>query len=348
MDMEEVVLEKARLEAQLHGMRARVADRRARRLLHDLADLPGQGELPASLHQDCLDRHHVATIFVDGHSGDRTHLVFELGDAKLEAWWPQVRHQVAGLHRDFFSLAFGDAPGNLPGDVRDLALQAPNPGFMGVLADQHPQAGLGQLQVLVRQTVFPQLPRYQKLLGDMHLLVFRIAGKADDLHPIAQGRNDRVHDIRGRDEEDVREVIGDLQVMIREIPVLLRVEDLEQGGRWITAPVGANLVDLIEHEHRVARARHFHLLENPSGHGADVGATMTPDLGLVVDAAQRQPDELAPQGPRNRLAEAGLPDTGRADEAQDWRTQGLRALADGHIFEDAFLDFLDAIVIFVE
>src|ERR1700694_4566841 len=136
--------------------------------------------------------------------------------------------------------------------------------------------------------------------------------------------------------------------MIGEVPVLLRVEDLQQGGRWITAPVGAHFVDLIEHEDRVARTRHFHLLKNSSGHGADVGATMTPDLGLVVDATQGKPDELAPQGPRNRLAEARLPDTGRPDEAQDRRAKGLRALADGHVFQDAFLDFLDAIVIFVE
>src|SRR5438445_12898503 len=118
--------------------------------------------------------------------------------------------------------------------------------------------------------------------------------------------------------------------MIRRIAVLLRVEDLEQRRRWVAAPIGSHLVDLVEHEDRVARAGHFHLLENPARHGADVGPAMSTDLGLVVDATEREPDELAPQRPRNRLAEAGLADAGRPNDAEDRRAGDLRALADGH------------------
>src|SRR6202030_3198223 len=119
--------------------------------------------------------------------------------------------------------------------------------------------------------------------------------------------------------------------MIREVALLLRVEDFEQRRRWIAAPVGAHLVDLIEHEDRVARARPLHLLKNPSRHGADVGPAMTPDLRLVMDAAERQPDELASERTGNRLAQAGLPHTRRADKAQDRRAQTLRPLPDGHV-----------------
>src|SRR5438132_8612902 len=136
--------------------------------------------------------------------------------------------------------------------------------------------------------------------------------------------------------------------MIRKIAVLLRVEDLEQRRRWVAAPIGSHLVDLVEHEDRVSRAGNFHLLENPARHGADVGPAMTADLGLVVDAAKREPDELAPQRSRNRLAEAGLANAGRPHEAENRRAEALRALADGHVLQDPFFDFLDTIVVFVE
>ena len=44
---------------------------------------------------------------------------------------------------------------------------------------------------------------------------------------------------------------------------------------------------------------------------------MTANLRLVPDATERQPDELAAERPRDRLAEARLADAGRPDEAQD-------------------------------
>src|SRR5437588_10557774 len=105
--------------------------------------------------------------------------------------------------------------------------------------------------------------------------------------------------------------------MIRKVLVLLRVEDFEQRGRRVTPPVGADFVYLVQHEDRVARAGDFHLLKNASGHGADVGTPVATDLGLVVDATQRKPHELTSESARDRLAQAGLPHSGRTDEAQD-------------------------------
>ena len=196
--------------------------------------------------------------------------------------------------------------------------------------------------------MFAQLPRHQELLCDMHLLVFGVTGEPDDLHPIAEWRNNRVDDVAGGDEQHLRQVVGHFQVVVGEVLVLLGIEHLEQRGGRIAAPVSAHLVDLVEHEDRVARPRDFHLLEDSSRHGADVGSPVTADLGLVVDAAEREPHELAPQGPGDRLAKAGLADAGRTDEAQDGRPQALRALPDGHVLEDPFLDFFDAVVVFVQ
>src|ERR1700730_16703586 len=102
MDMKKMILEEAGLQAELERVRPRIADGSTRGLLHDFADLPRQRELTTPLHQDRLDGHYIATIFIDGYAGDSTDLIFQLGDAELEARRPQVAHHVAWLDGDFF------------------------------------------------------------------------------------------------------------------------------------------------------------------------------------------------------------------------------------------------------
>ena len=75
---------------------------------------------------------------------------------------------------------------------------------------------------------------------------------------------------------------------------------------------------------------------------------MAADLGLVAHAAQAHPDELAARGLGDRLAERGLADAGRADEAQDRRLQPVDALLHREVLDDALLDLLEAVVVGVE
>ena len=75
---------------------------------------------------------------------------------------------------------------------------------------------------------------------------------------------------------------------------------------------------------------------------------MAAQFGFVVHAAQAQALELAAQRARDRLAERGLADARRADEAED-RRFGLRVeLEHAEVFEDALLDLLQIEVVFVE
>ena len=48
---------------------------------------------------------------------------------------------------------------------------------------------------------------------------------------------------------------GEVEVVVAEAVVLRRVEDLEHRAGGVAAEVGAHLVDLVDHEHRVARCR---------------------------------------------------------------------------------------------
>ena len=114
---------------------------------------------------------------------------------------------------------------------------------------------VGDVELLRRDAVLLELLRDQVLARDGELLAPRVAGDLEDLHAVAERRRDRVGDVRGRDEHHVREVVRDLEVVIGERVVLLGVEHLEQRRRGIAAEVVADLVDLVEHEDRVDRAR---------------------------------------------------------------------------------------------
>ena len=89
-------------------------------------------------------------------------------------------------------------------------------------------------------------------------------------------------------------------------------------------------------------------LDDPAGQRGDIGAAVAADLGLVVHAAQADPDELAAQRLGDALAQRGLARARRAGEAEDRALHVLLELADGQVFEDPLLDLLEVVVVGVE
>ena len=126
------------------------------------------------------------------------------------------------------------------------------------------------------------------------------------------------------------------------------IEHLEQRRRRIAAEVVAELVDLVEHEHRVAGLGAAQALDDLAGHRADVGAAVAADLGFVAHAAERHAHELAAHRLRDGPRQRGLADAGRADETQDRALQRRVELAHGEELEDAVLDLLEPGVLVVE
>jgi hypothetical protein len=181
---------------------------------------------------------------------------------------------------------------------------------------------VGDRDGLVREAVVRHLLGDEEAAGDRDLLGLGVAGEIDDLHPVAQGSGDRVEQVRGRDEEDLAEVEGDLEVVVLEAEVLLRVEHFEERRRRVAAEVHPELVDLVEHEDRVVRAAGLDALDDAPGEGSDVGPAVAADLRLVVDAAEAHADELATHRARDAAAQRRLADAGRPDEAEDWAADG--------------------------
>ncbi len=151
-----------------------------------------------------------------------------------------------------------------------------------------------------------------------------------------------------RDEHDARQVERHAEIIVAEGRVLLRVEHFQQRRGRIALDAAAELVDLVEHHHAVAAAGAADALQDVAGQRADIGAAVAADLGLVMRAAEADPDEFAARRARDALAERGLADAGRPDKAQD-RAAAVRVqLVDREEFEDAPLDLLQPVMVLVE
>ena len=166
------------------------------------------------------------------------------------------------------------------------------------------------------QPVFLDLARDQVALGDLHLLVFGVAAELDDLHAVAQRRRNRVEDVGRGDEHHLAQVERHIQVMVAKLAVLLRVEHLQQRAAGVATEVVAQLVHLVEHKDRVLGLHAAQALDDAARHGADVGAPEAANVGLVADAAQGQPHELAVHGAGDAEAQARLAHAWRADKAE--------------------------------
>ena len=198
------------------------------------------------------------------------------------------------------------------------------------------------------QAVRRELLRQQVALRDPELLLLGVARELDHVHAVEQRARDRVERVRGADEQHLREVERQVEVVVAEGAVLLRVEHLEHRARRVAAPVVAHLVDLVDQHQRVRRLGVAQRADDRAGHRADVRAPMAADLRLVAHAADREPDELASERVRDRVAERGLADAGRPDEAEDLAGDLVAQLRDGEVLDDPVLHLLEVEVVGVE
>src|SRR6202035_5771442 len=108
------------------------------------------------------------------------------------------------------------------------------------------------------------------------------------------------------------------------------------------------LVNFVEHEHGVAPAGLAHGLHDAARQRADVGASMTGDLRLIVHPAETHPPELESKRLGNALSQRGLADAGRPDETQDGAAALGVQFSHSEELEDALLDLLESVMILVE
>src|SRR5216683_697385 len=221
------------------------------------------------------------------------------------------------IDADRGDLAFGDLPRRLARHGCQLPLQTAHPGLSRIFADDLPDRLVADLQLRREQAVGSNLFGKKISPRDVQLLLLGVAGQRENLHPVLKRDGNGVDGIGRADEHHPGEIEWNPEVGIHEGLVLRRVKHLEQRGGGIALEAGAHLVDLIEHEHRVAGFGPPQSLDDPPRQRSDVRSPVPPDLSLVVYPAQADPNELAPHRAGNRVTEGGFPHPGRPHETED-------------------------------
>src|SRR6516164_6189149 len=351
VDVDVLLAEEVRIDAIALCIGTGPGQRRGHRLLHDFAKVARHGELLATAHAARFDEDDVAAH----RSPNKTHGHAGFLDAFLDfLFGAELRHpQELAYHfrgdDHFIGLAFSHPPGLLADQSSDFALQVAHAGFTRVAVDDLLQSPVREFKLLAfLDSVFGGLLRDQVLARDVYLLFAGVPGQLDDLHAVAQGFRDGVHPVGRGDESDLRKIEGHVQIMIAERGVLFRVENFHQRGGGVAAEIAAEFVDLVEHAHRVVAFRTADTLNDLAGQRADVGAAMAADFRFVVHAAKSDADELAGERAGDGLAERGLAHAWGPDEAKDRPLHARLEFLDRQVIEDAFLDLLQVVVIFIQ
>ena len=166
-----------------------------------------------------------------------------------------------------------------------MSVEIPDTGLAGVFADHLVQRIVAYADLVRRQPVRLDLLRDQVAARDYEFVPLGVARQFDDFHSIQQRRRNRRQGVRGGDEEHVRQIEGDFDVVVTKGMVLLGVEDLEQCRGRVTAKIATELVDLVEQEDWIAGAGASQALDDPARHGADIGAPVAADFRFVANAA---------------------------------------------------------------
>ncbi len=137
------------VDAELLGVRAHVRQRDRRRLLHDVAQLTGEGQAltgPGSArHRGGLDEQDVAAHAGDGQAGRHARDRRALGRLEEELRPAQPAPHALGVvdHDGRRALAARDRRGDLAQQLAQLPLEVPDPGLTGVVGDDDLQRVLG-------------------------------------------------------------------------------------------------------------------------------------------------------------------------------------------------------------
>ena len=320
--------------------------------------MPGYCQAFLPVHGGGLDEEDFSADARHGQPGSNAGHLSPFGDLRMELRTPQVVANVLTVDLNGGGqLSALDTGCGLAKQAPQLALEVADAGLTGVVDDDPAQRLIADGHLVRREAVAVELPPKQVIPRDGQFLLLGVAVEPDDLHPVEQRRRDGVGDIRRRDEQDFGKIQIDLEIVIPERVVLRWVQHFEQRRRGIAPPVAADLVDLVEHDHRVAGAGFLEGTGDPAREGANVGSPVSTDLSFIVDAAKRNSRELATQRPGNRLPKRRLANARWSDQRDD----GTGAPAADHLeatrvaplphceeLDDSIFDVLESGMVLVE
>ena len=124
---------------------------------------------------------------------------------------------------------------------------------MRVIAHDSTNHFLRELALVRLEPILLELSPHEIAFGNLELLALGVTGQRDDFDPVPQRFGHTVDVISCPDKNDLRKIERHVEVTIDEGVVLPRIEHFEQRARRIAAKIGAELIDLVQHEDRIAR-----------------------------------------------------------------------------------------------
>src|SRR5215207_5514789 len=146
-----------------------------------------------------------------------------------EPRWSQVIGEPRIGEPHAIALAANDIARHPAADCRQLPFELANSGLTGIVAYQ-PHPGPRRDRDRFRTQAMGGYLLWQQVLpADLDLFLFAVARNLDDFHAVAQRTRHRGHAVRRGEKENMREVIRQVEKMIDEGPVLLRIEHFQHG-----------------------------------------------------------------------------------------------------------------------
>ena len=167
--------------------------------------------------------------------------------------------------------------------------------------------------------MFLELTRQEVLASDLHLLLQRIAVDLYDLHAVSECRLNAAQAVCRSNEKHFAQIITQFDEIVCEAVVLLGVKHLQHSTAGVALSTIGDLVDLVEHKYRIGGLCFFEGLDDPTGHGTDVGLPMTSDFRFIAQPAEGHTHILSLQGPGHRFPKRCLSHTWRPVQTEDGR-----------------------------
>ena len=135
--------------------------------------------------------------------------------------------------------------------------------------------------------MFLHLLGNQVAFGDFVFFLAQITAQVDDFHTVAQGGMDGREVVGRSDEKDFREVVIQLDEVVVEGIILLRVKDFQKRSLRVAADiVAAHLVDFIKNKNWISRLHLAQILDDTAWHSADVSFPVAAQFRLVAHATE--------------------------------------------------------------
>ena len=307
VDMHVPILEHILADIENRSMGMDILESKHGRLFHHVAEVTRQCQLRAFAAAEArLDEEYLAAHGSPRQPRHHAGVFVPLILVAAILHRPEIFVQVFRLDLRGCRLARSNPTCQLAHYLGNLLVKLANAALTGVRLNDRLQCLLRELHLALPDAMRLHQLGHKMAGGYLHLLFLYVSAHLDKLHTVEQGLRDGVEVVCRGNEHDLAEVVVDIEIIVVEGRVLLRIKDLQQCGGWVALEVGCNLVYLVEDEHRVRAACLPDVLYDTSAHGTDVGAAMTAYLSLVVQSAKRDAHILTVQSLGNGLAERRL------------------------------------------